>query len=249
MPEFTPLEWALILAGAFGNGFLKRTFGAGVGVTLMPVLTVAFSAKFSLVYLALCTTWVDLGIARQMWSYWDRRFTFIFFPGMVIGVALGGWTLTWISESALRALIGAICLAIALYQTIVELRGRPPEVPRLPVWIGICLGPFSGLSATLANAGATILMPIMVGMKIAPIRMIGTIWALFFLLNPMRVAAYWKAEALTATVFGASLAMTPFLWAGVRTGKWLQPKLPQKAFNLTVLSIALFGSLRLLIAG
>ena len=45
MPVFTPLEWALIVAGAFGNGFLKRTFGAGVGVTLMPVLTVAFSAK------------------------------------------------------------------------------------------------------------------------------------------------------------------------------------------------------------
>ncbi len=249
MPDFTPLEWALIVTGAFGNGFLKRTFGAGVGVTLMPILTIAFSAKFSLVFLALCTTWVDLGIARQMWGHWDRRFAFIFFPGMAIGVALGGWTLTWISEGALRAIIGTICLAVALYQIAVELRGRPPEVPRIPVWLGLCVGPFSGMSSTLANAGATILMPIMVGMKIAPIRMIGTIWALFFLLNPMRVAAYWGAEVLTPSVFGASLVMIPLLWAGVRTGKWLHPRLPQRVFNLSVLTIAFIGSLRLLIAG
>jgi uncharacterized membrane protein YfcA len=65
----------------------------------------------------------------------------------------------------------------------------------------------------------------------------------------MRVAAYWSAEVLTPSVFGASMIMIPLLWAGVRTGKWLHPKLPQRVFNLSVLTIALIGSLRLLIAG
>lgn len=249
MPDFTPLEWALIVAGAFGNGFLKRTFGGGVGVTLMPILAVAFTSKFSLVYLALCTTLIDLGIAREMWSLWDRRFTYLFFPGMVLGVVFGGWLLTWIPEYALRTLIGGVCLVIALYQIIVEIRGRPPEVPRLPAWIGLCVGPFSGMSSTLANAGATILIPIMVGQKISPHRIVGTVWALYILLNPMRVAVYWNADILTPAVAGATLVMAPVLWAGIRAGAWLQPRLPRRAFNLSVLTIALIGSLRLLVTG
>ncbi len=249
MFDFSPIAWALIALGAFGNGFLIRTFGSGVGVTLMPVLTLVFPAKFSLVFLALCTTWVSIGLAREMWRYWDRRFTFIFFPGMVIGVALGGWILIWISESALRTLIGGVCLTIALYQMIVEIRGRPPEVPRIPAWAGILVGPFSGMSSTLANAGATILVPIMVGQKISPHRIVGTIWALFFILNPMRLGVFWNADILTPAVVTASLIMTPLIWVGVWTGARLQPRLPQRVFNLSVLAIALIGSLRLLIAG
>jgi hypothetical protein len=247
--DFSPLAWALIALGAFGNGFLFRTFGSGVGVTLMPILTLVFPAKFSLVFLALCTTLVSIGLTREMWRLWDRRFTFIFFPGMVAGVLLAGWILLWISEPALRTLIGAACLTIAFYQMIVEIRGRSPEVPRIPVWAGVCVGPFSGMSSTLANAGATILVPIMVGQKISPHRIVGTIWALFFLLNPMRLGVFWNADILTPAVVTASLIMIPLIWAGVWTGAWLQPKLPQRVFNLSVLTIALVGSLRLLIAG
>ncbi len=249
MPGFSPLEWTMILVAAFGNGFLIRTFGAGVGVALMPVLVFAFTAKFSLVFLALCTTLVNIGITREMWRLWDRRITYLFFPGMVIGVFFGGWLLTWISESALRTLIGGACLLIALYQFVVEIRGRPPEIPHLPAWAGIAIGPFSGISSTVANAGATILIPIFVSQKIPPRMIVGTVWALFIFLNPIRIAAYWNADILTPSVVSASLVMIPLLWAGVRAGKWLQPRLPRRVFNLSVLSIALVGSLRLLIAG
>jgi uncharacterized membrane protein YfcA len=183
-----------------------------------------------------------------MWTLWDRRFTFTFFPGMVAGVVLGGWILTWIPDAPLRMLIGGVCLSFALYQLIVEIRGRPVEVPRLPLWFGVSVAPFSGMSATLANAGATILVPIMIGQKISPSMIVGTIWAVFFLLNPIRMVAYWNADMFTAVVFGASLSMIPLLWVGVRTGAWVQPKLPRKAFNLIVLSIALVGSIRLLLS-
>ncbi|MEE9257190.1 MAG: sulfite exporter TauE/SafE family protein [bacterium] len=249
MPDISYLGWTLLLLAAFGNGFLKRTFGGGVGITLMPLLAIGFSAKFALVFLALCTAWVDLGIAREMWRHWDRRIAFIFFPGMLAGVIFGGWVLTWLPEHMLRIFIGALCLLIAAYQMTAEFRGRPLRVPRIPVWAGIGLGTVSGINSTIANAGATLLIPIMISQNIAPKMIVGTIWAIFFLLNPVRVAAYWNADILTGSVVAATILAIPLLWAGVRAGSWLQPKLPRRAFNVTILSIALAGSLRILIAG
>lgn len=247
--DFSPLQWALICIAAFGNGFLMRTFGGGVGITLMPVLAIGFPAKFALVYLAICTSWVSLGIARQMWRHWDRRMAYIFFPGMAAGVILGGWVLTWIPEYHLRFFIGAICLIIAAYQVFVELRGRPPNIAPMPVWAGIGIGSISGLNSTLANAGATLLVPIMIGQNLAPRMIVGTIWAIFFLLNPLRLVAYWNAEILTVPVVSATAIAIPLLWAGVRSGAWLQPRLPRRTFNLLVLSVALAGSIRILLTG
>ena len=247
MLDFTPLQWTLLIIGAFGNGFLKRTFGAGGGITLMPTLALAFDAKFALVYLALCTTWVDLGISRQMWHNWDRRITYIFFPGMALGVILGGWVLTWVPERELRIFIGGLCGLIAAYQIFVEFRGRPVKIPPIPAWAGIGIGTVSGMNSTIANAGATLLVPIMIGQNIAPRMIVGTIWAIFFLVNPLRVAAYWNAGVLSEAVVVATLLAIPMLWAGVRCGVWLQPRMPRRAFNLSVLSIALIGSLRILV--
>ncbi len=249
MPDFSALQWALIILGAFGNGFLKRTFGAGVGITLMPVLAIGFSAKFALVYLAICTGWVDIGLTREMWRHWDRRFAYVFFPGMLAGVILGGWVLTWIPEYELRMFIGALCMLIAAYQMTVELRGRPIRIPRIPVWAGIGLGTVSGVTSTIANAGATLLVPIMIAQNLAPKMIVGTIWAIYLFLNPVRVAAYWNAGILAADVVAATILMIPLLWVGVRTGSWLQPKLPRRVFNFLILSIAIAGSLHILIAG
>jgi hypothetical protein len=166
---------------------------------------------------------------------------------MAVGVIFGGWVLTWIPEFHLRIFIGVVCFTIAVYQIFVELRGRPPKIPPLPVWAGIGIGSISGMSSTLANAGAILLVPIMIGQNLVPKIIVGTIWAIFFFLNPLRLIAYWNADILTGPVVLATAVAIPLLWAGVRSGAWTQPQLPRRAFNLIILSIALVGSIRLLL--
>jgi uncharacterized membrane protein YfcA len=52
IPELTAFELILILIVAFGDGFLIRTFGQGVGITLTPILTIIFTPRFALGLLA-----------------------------------------------------------------------------------------------------------------------------------------------------------------------------------------------------
>lgn len=248
MPDFSILEWAFVLAAGFCNGFLVRTFGAGVGLTITPFLIFAFSPSFSLGLIALFSCWAGLGAAPDFWGKWNARYVLIFAPGIAAGIASGVWLLTWLPQAGLKMVIGAICLCLALYQTLVEIRGRPFEIPPLPTWQGAGFGAMSGLCSSLANSGAIFLTPVLISQRLEKITLVSTIWILYSVMNPIKVIAYWQVSVVTADTVWASLIGLPVLWLGLRFGAWVQDRLSGRTFNLSVLSIALGGSIRLLIA-
>ena len=153
MPVYSPLEWTLILAAAFGDGFLVRTFGQGIGITLTPLLTLAFAPRFALGLLAFYSSLASLGMARDVWSKWDRRTTFTVLPGQLGGVLLGVWIVTVLPDAKLRWIIGLLCLLFAIHRTYVELSGHTPKARRLPLWLGTIMGGASGLASALAQFG------------------------------------------------------------------------------------------------
>ena len=246
MPDFSMFEWAFVLAAAFCSGFLVRTFGAGVGLVITPFLISAFSPTFSLGLIALFSCWSGLGAAPDFWGKWNLRYVFLLAPGIIIGLAVGVWLLTWLPGAGLKLLIGAICLCLASYQTLVEIRGRPFEIPPMPAWQGGGFGVMSGLCSSLANSGAIFLTPVLISQKLEKITLVSTIWALFAVMNPIKVVAFWQVSVVNLDTVWASVVGLPVLWLGIKTGAWVQDRLSGRTFNLCVLSIALGGSIRLL---
>ena len=246
MPDFSMFEWGFVLAAAFCSGFLVRTFGAGVGLVITPFLISAFSPTFSLGLIALFSCWSGLGAAPDFWGKWNLRYVFLLAPGIIIGLACGVWLLTWLPGAGLKLLIGAICLCLASYQTLVEIRGRPFEIPPMPAWQGGGFGVMSGLCSSLANSGAIFLTPVLISQKLEKITLVSTIWALFAVMNPIKVVAFWQVSVVTMDTVWASVVGLPVLWLGIKTGAWVQDRLSGRTFNLCVLSIALGGSIRLL---
>ena len=246
MPEYTPLQWALILAAAFGDGFLLRTFGQGIGITLTPILTIAFAPRFALVLLAFFSSLASLGMAREVWSKWDRKITFTVLPGQIGGVMLGVWVVTILPDAKLRWVIGGLCLMFALHRTYIELSGRDFQPKRLPLWLGILLGGASGISSALANSGGVVLSLFLHFRNFHKTVMLATLWVVFFVLNPFKVVVFWQAGIFTLPILVAGLIGLPALWIGLRVGAWTHDRLPGRAFNLVILGIALAGSLRLL---
>lgn len=77
--------------------------------------------------------------------------------------------------------------------------------------------------------------------------LLATLWIVFFILNPFKVVAFWQIGVLTTPTLVTGLIGHPALWFGLRVGAWTHDKLPGRAFNLIVLSIALAGSLKLVL--
>jgi len=245
---YTPLEWGIIFAAAFGSGFLIRTFGSGVGIALTPLLTLAFSARFSLGLIAFTSFLTSTAMTRAMWNKWDRRTTWLVFPGAVAGILGGTWLVARLPEGRLRVVIGVLCLIFALNQLYAELARRPPAPPRFPLWLGTVIGGLSGLSSALANSGAVVLALFLHSQNLSKTMLLATLWALYFFVNPVKLLAYWQTSVITGDTLWAGAAGIPFLWLGMRTGAWTHDRLPRRGFNLAILAIALAGSLRLLAA-
>ena len=129
MPDFSQVEWGFVLAAAFCNGFLVRTFGAGVGLVITPFLIFAFSPTFSLGLIALFSCWSSLGAAPDFWGKWNLRYVFLLAPGIIIGLACGVWLLTWLPGEGLKLLIGAICFVPRL---LPDARGNKGQALRNP---------------------------------------------------------------------------------------------------------------------
>ncbi len=247
MPDFSWVEWGFVLAAAFCSGFLVRTFGAGVGLVITPFLIFAFSPSFSLGLIALFSCWSSLGAAPDFWGKWNLRYVLILAPGILIGLACGVWLLTWLPGEGLKLLIGAICFSLASYQALIELRGKPFEIPPLPLWQGGGFGVMSGLCSSLANSGAIFLTPVLISQRLEKLTLVSTIWALYAVMNPIKVVAFWQVSVVNMDTIWASVLGLPVLWLGIKTGAWVQAKLSGRTFNLCVLSIALGGSIRLIL--
>ena len=246
MPVYSPLEWTLILAAAFGDGFLLRTFGQGIGITLTPLLTLAFAPRFALGLLAFYSSLASLGMAKDVWSNWDRKTTFAILPGQLGGVLLGVWIVAVLPDAKLRWIIGVLCLLFALHRTYVELSGHTPTARRLPLWLGTIMGGASGLASALANSGGVVLALFLHSRNFHKTVLLATLWIMFFILNPFKVVMYWQSGILTTPTLVTGLIGLPALWLGLRVGAWIHNKLPGQAFNLIILGIALAGSIRLL---
>ena len=247
MPDFTLIEWCFVLAAAFCNGFLVRTFGAGVGLVITPFLIFAFSPSFSLGLIAMFSCWSGLGSAPHFWGKWNLRYVFLLAPGIVVGLAGGVWLLTWLPGAGLKILIGGICFSLASYQALVEIRGRPFDIPPLPMWQGGGFGVMSGLCSALANSGAIFLTPVLISQRLEKLTLVSTIWALYAVFNPIKVVAFWQVSVVTWDTIWATVVGLPVLWLGIKAGAWVQERLSGRTFNLCVLSIALGGSIRLLL--
>jgi uncharacterized membrane protein YfcA len=246
MPVYSPLEWTLIFITAFGDGFLVRTFGQGVGITLTPMLTLAFAPRFALGLLAFYSTLATIGMARALWSKWDRRTTFAVLPGQIGGVLLGTWIVAGLPDAKLRWIIGLLCLLFALHRLFVELRDHIPQARQLPLWLGAIMGGASGLSSALANSGGVVLALFLHAQNFHKTVLLSTLWIVFFILNPIKVTLYWLAGILTPGTMVTGIIGLPALWIGLRVGAWTHDKLPGRVFNLIILGIALSSSLLLL---
>jgi uncharacterized membrane protein YfcA len=247
MPAYSTLEWTLIIAAAFGDGFLVRTFGQGVGITLTPLLTLVFAPRFALGLLAFYSTLATLGMVRALWHKWDRRTTFAVLPGQVAGLMLGVWIVAVLPDAKLRWVIGLLCLLFALHRLYVELSTHALQPRRLPLWLAATMGSASGISSALANSGGVVLSLFLHSQNFHKTVLLATLWMVFFILNPIKLVSYWHVGVLNLDTLITGIIGLPVLWIGLRVGAWTHDRLPVRVFNLIILGIALSSSLLLLV--
>src|SRR5262249_58727216 len=121
-------------------------------------------------------------------------------PAPILGLFIGTWTLTLLSEVSLRRTIGLIALALAILQLAVSGRERPLFGER-PHWlIGVAVGALTGIASIVAHSGGAVSALYLLGAGLPPIPLIATVNAGYAATNLIKVFLYWKIGFLSRTV-------------------------------------------------
>jgi uncharacterized membrane protein YfcA len=157
----------IIIITAFTVGFLKGGFRGGVGLSLIPLLSVFFPPKTILGLIAPMLTLGDIAIIKYYWGKWEREHFKLILPSMVIGILLGSAILSWVSEEYLRRIIGLFTFVFVIYQGSsilkedVRLKVQPSTLK------GLMGGAFSGISSAIVHSGGVIVVIYLVGYGVA----------------------------------------------------------------------------------
>jgi uncharacterized membrane protein YfcA len=234
--------------GALVVGFLKTSVGGGIGLVLTPALSLFLPAQIVLGLTAVQLNLADPITLRYYWRQWDPRQLRLMLPTLLAGILVGGWALSGLSDSALKKAIGGTAFLGALVQ-LAMLRGwlRPGRAHAH--WsAGSLLGLVAGLASAVAHSGGIIIGPYLVGLGLSNAAVVATGSALVAVSNVLKLATYWGIGFLSWSLVGLALLSTPVLylgaWLGYRLNRWI----PRVWFALTLILIAVLGSLRLLLA-
>jgi hypothetical protein len=235
------------IVAAFVVGFLKTSVSAGTGLVLTSTLSLVLPAPLVLGLISPLMLMSDPIAMRFYWRQWNTRQLWLLVPTSLFGMVAGTWALTLLSESWLQRTIGAAALALALLQLALTGRARPLFGER-PHWlIGVAVGVVTGVASIVAHSGGMVSALYLLGTGLAPAPLIATVNAVYALTNLVKVLLYWRIGFLTRLALMTDVLTLPILLLGGWLGFRLNRILPRRAFELTILAIAIASALRLLL--
>ena len=244
----TVFWWGVVVLAIFLIGVTKSGFGAGVGLMIVPMTTIAMghTSRGSEAALGLMLPLLVAGDLLAVWQY--RRFFHSgsaalavvkkLLPGMIVGVVLGGLMLYTLHSTSLvgaliRIEIGLESIGLVALHWWQQYRGAQSQLMREPMRSHM-IGAFSGISSTLAHAAGPIVVMYLLPLQMDRQLFVGTCALYFFILNSAKLPAYAGSNMFAKAPPSFSLKFLPVVAAGAVFGLWLNRRMSDKVFTRIV---------------
>lgn len=241
-----PWQWALAALAAFLIG-LAKTGISGLGIFAVVIFASILPARESVgVVLAilLAGDLVAVTVYRRE-AHWGHLLRL--FPWAALGVVVGAVAAGRLPDGPMRVLIGAIVVALSIFQAARARRPAPaPEAPP-PAWASPAAGLLAGFTTMVANAAGPLMVIYLLAMGLPKLVFVGTAAWFFLALNLFKVPFSLGLGLISAGSLGLSLRLMPFAVIGALAGRPLLSRIDQRAFELIALGLSLVAGLRLLL--
>lgn len=198
----------------------KGGFGGALAIVAMPVM--ALGAPSAIQAGAIMFPILLLMDAISLWFWrgsWSRRNVALMMPGAVIGTALGYLTATWLSDAALRLMLGLMSLAFCAQAILLRGRDAPAQTPSLirgTIWSAI-----AGLTSFISHAGGPPLSMYLLPQRLPKEVFAGTMTVYFAIVNVMKIAPLAALGVFSPQNLWTSLLLAPIAVAATAFGVWL----------------------------
>lgn len=211
---------AVIILGIAKGGFT----GAGtVATPLVALVLPPLEAAALILPILMVQDVISVWVYRRDWSVWNMK---VMLPGAAAGIAAGWLLASYVSNDAIRLLVGAIGLAFVLNAWFGSPRAQTAPSARS----GFFWGVVSGFTSTFANAGGPPFQIHLLPQQLPKLTFAGTSAVFFAAVNLFKVPPYLALGNFTTATLTASLVLMPLAIAANFAGLWLVRVTPVKLF-------------------
>jgi len=240
MPHLEWWQWAIGAVCAYMIGVAK-TGVPGFGILVVPLMALMVGdTKQSAGWLlpVLCTADIFAVL------YWRRHTAawklFALAPWVALGIAAGAIALS-LNETVLRPIVGLIILSMLVVFLVRRFRSAGSEVPSH----GPTYGVTAGFATTVANAAGPVMNLYLLSRRLDKEEFIATGAWFFFAINLTKVPIYAWHGMLSKRSLTFDLLMVPAVVLGAVSGRWLVHRIPQRAFEWSVVLLTALSTLML----
>ena len=229
-----PLFYLLAIPAITLLGLGKGGF-SGIGMISTPLIALVIpplQAAAIVQPILIVQDAISAWVYRREYSAWNLK---VLMVGGVIGVGAAWVLATYLSDSHVRIMVGVI--------------GVPAE-PRKPrAAAGVFWGAMTGITSTLAQAGAPPFQVFMLPQKLDKMTLVGTTLIFFAALNWMKLVAYSALGQFTTQTLLTSALLMPLAIATNFFGIWLVRRVPTETFYKIAYALMFLISLELIRSG
>lgn len=240
----TPTVWLLTALAAFCIGVSKAGF-SGISLISVFILADVFGAKESLGFALPMLIMADLMVYPAFRKYASWRNVWLLTWPALVGMGLGVIVLDSVDNDAMRKIIGAIILLMVSLQLLG--RFNPEGFYQLAKTrkFGFFFGTTGGVATVLANAAGPIMQIYMLSRRMDKMELIGVGARFFLVINFLKLPLGAGLNLITAETLFANFLLLPAIAIGVFGGKKVLVKIPQRAFEATVVMFATVAGIKL----
>lgn len=235
-----PLAIAAAVLSAAIIGIAKGGL-TGVGVLAVPVMALVISpvqaAAITLPILIIS----DFVAVTTWWKTWDMKTFRLMMPGAVAGIALGWATAHYVSDDAVRLIVGVIAIAFVL-RWLTQSRARraekrPHDAAKASFW-----GALTGYTSFVAHAGGPPYQVYTMPLNLDPRTYTGTNVLTFTVINLVKVIPYFMLGQFAADNLTSSALLIPVAVAFTFVGAWIIRRMRAEVFYpVTYALVAMVG--------
>lgn len=234
-----PLFYAVAVPAVIFLGLSKGGF-SGIGMVATPLLAIIMApleAAALLLPIILIQDAMSVFIYRRVWDPWNLK---VLIPGAVIGIGAAWLLAAYVSNGAIRLVVGLIALGFVAYALFRHyLPGEPPK-PRASH--GVFWGALSGFTTTLIQIGAPPYYAFVLPQRLPKMIYVGTTVMFFAAANAMKIVPYFALGQFSTAGLTTSVALFPLAIASNFAGIWLVRVTPEAVFyRITNVLVFLIG--------
>jgi uncharacterized membrane protein YfcA len=234
-----PLFYVLAVPAVIMLGLSKGGF-SGIGMVSTPMLALVLSpleAAAFLLPILLVQDAFSCWVYRKFWDPWNLK---VLLPGALIGTGAAWLLAAYVSDSAVRLLVGLIALIFVLHGWLT--RARPAPTTRPHAAKGVVSGGLAAFTSTLIQIGAPPYYAFVLPQRLPKMLYVGTTCWFFGIINSMKIVPYAALGQFSTAGLATAAVLFPLAIASNFLGIWLVRITPEELFyRITYFLVFILG--------